>query len=77
MKNLEETASVCEGAYMQCREKFSLLMSTLMVVALPSTGNKILNPFSHNSFLIRVATPSLGALFRGSGGRLRKVLYSL
>ena len=48
--------------------KFLIINLNFIWVALPSTGNETSKLFSHSSFLIRVATPSLGAILKGSGG---------
>ena len=73
VKNLFETESLWEGAYRQNRTKLVLLLSRLILVSLPGTWEVISVLLVQSSFLIRIASPSLGALLRGLGGRLRAV----
>ena len=73
-KNFVDTVSLWEGAYRHIHSKSSSFNLILMCVALLFTRNLMSFSFTLRSFLIRVATPSLGELCRCSEGRFRYVL---
>ena len=61
-KNFVETVSLWEGAYRHMHSKFSSFSLSFMCVALPFIKNDMSFSPTLSSFLIRVATPSLGVV---------------